>query len=458
MANNKNKQDKDEGAKPEDLPEEPRQPDQPEASADLPPKDEPELEPEDPADLDDSFDDGVQLGVSEEDLADMQALDGVSDEELDSIVADIEAPEAPVDPVAPATPAQPAGEGKGGSVLPALLGGVVAAGIGFAAAWFLMPAQQQNTETLEAALASQNETIAALREEIARMAEASAQGPQASAELAEVMASVQAGLSQEISGQISQVAAQVAAINAGLEAVDSRLTEAEKRPVTEAAGAAAAVSAYEQELETLRAALEEQKTAMQSLSAEAQAEAEARAQQAAELAEIAKAEAAAAITRASLIEIKHALDSGAPFAEAVARLSESAPQPVPEALAAAAESGVRPLSRLQEEFPEAARAVLDVTIRAENAQTMSERVMAFLRNQTGARSLAPREGDDPDAILSRAEAALRQGDLEAALAELEQLPETGKAAIADWLDAARTRANTVKAAQEFALGLDASQG
>ncbi|MCT8158618.1 COG4223 family protein [Pseudoruegeria sp. SHC-113] len=468
MASRKSKQGKDTSAKPEDVAEAEALLSPESDASDAPEVDEAEailpeeIEPEDPDDLDDAFDDGVQLGASEEDLRDMQALDGVSDEDLDAVLAEIEEPmeEAMEEPYAPA----PAPEQKsGGGLLPVMLGGVVAAGVGFGAAWYLMPRTGGDTEALQAALAAQGETIAALREEIAEMSAASATAPQANAEVAEAIAALQAQLSEQLSGQISgdiagqiaEVAAQVGAVSAGLSSVDARLLEAEKRPVTESAGAAAAVEAYQRELEALRTTVQEQKTAMEAMSSEAQAEAEARMQEAAERAEAAQAQAAAALTRAALVELLRALESGAPFAEAIASLSENATQPVPEALAAAAEGGVRPMPELQSGFPASARAVLDATIRAENAETITGRLTAFLRNQTGARSLAPREGSDPDAILSRAEAALNANDLAAALAELEQLPEAGQAAMADWLSAARQRATTVKAAQEFAQGLDA---
>ena len=58
------------------------------------------------------------------------------------------------------------------------------------------------------------------------------------------------------------------------------------------------------------------------------------------------------------------------------------------------------------------------------------RMASFLVSQTGARSLEPREGDDADAILSRAEAALRQGDVAGARALVAQLPEVAQTAMA----------------------------
>ena len=70
----------------------------------------------------------------------------------------------------------------------------------------------------------------------------------------------------------------------------------------------------------------------------------------------------------------------------------------------------------------------------------------FFRSQLGMRSLVPREGDSPDAILSRAEAALRDARLGAALAELENLPEGARAALDDWIARATQRQEALSAA------------
>ena len=63
----------------------------------------------------------------------------------------------------------------------------------------------------------------------------------------------------------------------------------------------------------------------------------------------------------------------------------------------------------------------------------------FLAAQTGARSLTPREGTDPDAILSRAEFALSEGRLADALAEVTTLPDPIRAPFSDWIARAEAR-------------------
>jgi hypothetical protein len=149
-----------------------------------------------------------------------------------------------------------------------------------------------------------------------------------------------------------------------------------------------------------------------------------------------RAEAAESEARreAAIAALDSALDAGEPFEAALPALGTDAP----EALARAASAGVASLATLRETFPEAARAGLAA---ARGAGLLEEGgVTGFLFGQLSVRSTAPREGDDVDAVLSRAEAALARGRLAEALAEVESLPEPVRAAMAGWIAQARARA------------------
>lgn len=171
------------------------------------------------------------------------------------------------------------------------------------------------------------------------------------------------------------------------------------------------------------------------LAAEAEARLKEAEAQAAQMKAEAEALARAATARAALGRLQTALDTGAPFAAILPDLGVEAP----EALTAHAETGLPSLTKLQETFPEAARIALESALRADMGESWTERAASFLRSQTGARSLTPREGSDPDAILSRAEAALATGDLTTALTELAALPEVAQTAMADWRTMAEQR-------------------
>ncbi len=210
----------------------------------------------------------------------------------------------------------------------------------------------------------------------------------------------------------------------------------------------------------MRALLEQSRSESQSAAGvieAAAAEAESQIAAAQAEAERLKAEAALsgrkAAAQAALSHLKAAFASNLSPDAALGDL-EAAGVTLPEGLAdtlAAAPSMVD----LTETFPAAARLALAASLRAssQDAGTM-DKIGAFLRSQTGARSLEPREGDDPDAVLSRAEAAVAAGDLAAALTELAALPDVGRAAVADWSASAQARLDAQAAIDGLSVTLE----
>lgn len=241
-----------------------------------------------------------------------------------------------------------------------------------------------------------------------------------------------------------RVAALESAPQADTAALEQRLADLESR-VAQAGGSGGGVDPAA--LDALRAEVAALKSGGP---AEAQAdalatEAEARLAEVRDTAEALRAEteAAVAATRraAALTRLSAALESGAPYGPALDDLGGD----IPPVLADAAQSGLPTLASLQDSFPQAARQALDAAIQADMGAGWTERVGNFLRVQTGARSLEPREGDDPDAILSRAEAAVNAGDLPAALSEIAALPAPAQEAMADWTAAATARVQAAEA-------------
>ena len=157
--------------------------------------------------------------------------------------------------------------------------------------------------------------------------------------------------------------------------------------------------------------------------------------------------------QAALGQLRLAMDSGASYAGALTDLGVESSN-VPAVLTDNAENGLPTLSALKAVYPPAARLALDAALRVGMGQSWSERASTFLRSQTGARSLEPRAGTDPDAILSRAEAALNTADLKTALAELTTLPPEAQAPLSEWQALAETRL----AAEQAIAALAASIG
>jgi hypothetical protein len=69
------------------------------------------------------------------------------------------------------------------------------------------------------------------------------------------------------------------------------------------------------------------------------------------------------------------------------------------------------------------------------------------------RSVVPQDGDDPDAVLSRAESAVLDGRLADALTEIEALPDSARSVMGDWISQAETRHEAVRAAQALMTAL-----
>ena len=337
--------------------------------------------------------------------------DPVSEIEPEILEPVIEATEIPAAPFA-----EPA---KSGSAMPAILGGLVAGAIGFGAAYFVLP---KPDTTLPAQISAQASEITELRDQIAAVP----------------------------APDLSGVEAAQAATADAMVAADERITALETRlnDLSNRAGDSGSVStaAYEAELDALR-------SEMENLRGTAIAELESAREQAAEIENNAEAAARAATGRASLARIQSGMETGAPLGEALDDLAAALQADVPAALTAVRD-GTPTLAALQSDFPALARAAL-ATARAEGVSGEAEGGFAsFLRNQFDVRSVAPKDGDGTDAILSRAEATLRQGRLTDALAEVGALPEVARAELSDWIALAEARADALAAAATLSTSLN----
>ncbi|MCF3592408.1 hypothetical protein LZG00_00145 [Rhodobacteraceae bacterium LMO-12] len=344
-------------------------------------------------------------------------------EETDT-VSDAEETPTPLPVVTP----EPVVIRKGG-FFPMLLGGVAAAAIGFGAARYVLPEgwpwPGADDGTFEADVTAQLEAQSKALADL-----------QAEAGKAPDFSPLQADIAGAQS-RIDELSEQINGANARLDAFETRLTDLEKRPITEGASPAA-VAAYERELKALQEAMAAQRAEVEEIAAIA-AEKEANAEKVAQQ----------ALQRAALGRILSALDSGEGFADAAATLQDAGID-LPPGLSRVAAEGVASRSQLAQAFPEAARAALAVARKSEDGGGLG----AFLKTQLGARSLEPREGDDPDAVLSRAEAAMNEGRLDAAITELDALPEDARAEMSEWLSLAATRAAALKAADALASELN----
>lgn len=306
-------------------------------------------------------------------------------------------------------------EKKGSTFVPLVMGGIIAGVIGFMASEldFFGRDDAGITTKLRSDLSVQQERIAALE---------TAEPP--ALEIPEV---------------------DLSPVEARLEELANRLVILEERPAIVVPDGVdpEVAAAYALELEALKASAETQRSEIEALLNNAKS------------VEQATAEAAkAARAQAAITNIVSAIDAGQPFSEAITVLQSLDLGALDPALGAVAAEGVTTLSSLQSEFPDQARAALSAA-RAAGTGEGQQGLGGFLKRSLGARSVTPRAGDDPDAVLSRAEAAIKSGDLSATLTELDTLPEEAQAAIADWRAAANARVAARAAADALTQRLTA---
>ncbi|UOA25342.1 hypothetical protein [Pseudosulfitobacter sp. DSM 107133] len=359
-------------------------------------------------------------------IADAPQPDATDTPEISDTETPTDRPEPETDADAPAqTPTQtivPTAEPKqsGSRFWPLVLGGVVAAGLGFVAgkAPILDPMLPQSWRSAgedtqaTADLAAMEQTISQLRGEI-----------------------------EDLRGQISAAPEDssdaVNALAASVEQLASRVEGLERlpQPSADATGNADV-------------------TALTDQMAQQQAQIDKLLQDAQLMQNTAATAAGNTLARAAVTRVLAAVDSGAPFDSALADVAANSDIEIPPALQSVAETGVVPLSELQQTLPDAARAALAAA--RTNATDAAGGFSGFLKRQLGARSVQPREGNDPDAILSRVEAATRQGHLGDALAEAETLPDPAKAELQSWMDAATARLEAMNAAETLMQRLAAN--
>lgn len=331
---------------------------------------------------------------------------------------------------------------------PMVAGGLVAALIGAGATFALLPNLPQSLRDtlvppsatpvdLQADLAAQKAQIDALAQELATLRTAPA--PVAD------MTGVQAALDEATA---SARAAQdtVAALEGRVQALESAPAGA---PVSEnGAALQAQIDALKADL--AQAGSAQSATQEQIAAAAAQAQAQIAEAQAQAEALRASSEAAArqAVAQAAVARVAAAFEAGNSLAPALAD-AEAAGLSVPEVLRADIPTAVA----LKSGFAEAARTALGLARRETAGQSLGEKMGAFLLAQTGARSVEPREGDDPDAVLSRAQAAVDAGDFAAAVAGIAGLTPEAQAAMQPWVTLAQERLAAAEAVAALAASV-----
>ncbi len=372
-----------------------------------------------------------------------------------------------------ATP-PPAVEKSGGGFFPLLIGGLVAGGIGYGVSYF----QWANQGSSDTALADQAAAISALEEKIAALPAPTDIGP-LEGQVADVAASVGSidTAVADLNTTVTNLDTAVVDLGQQFTAATGRIDELERRPNSDGTFADTAIAAFESDLDVLReemaaqqatlgeeltakqTALGEEMTAqqtalseklatqreeLQAMVAAASQQLEATREEAISIEENAVATARKATARTVLTQVQEAMDTGTPLGALLSDLDGALDEPIPDALTAVSD-GVPTLDELKASYPEQARAALSIA-RSEGVDgEETSGFGSFLRNQLDVRSVEPQDGDSANAILSRVEANVNDGQLNDALAEIAGLPEVVRGALSDWVGQAELRAAALDA-------------
>ena len=331
----------------------------------------------------------------------------------------------------------PAEARRGRGLIGGILGGVLAAGAGFGVAQYVPNGWPlADVAALQAQIAAQEAAVATLNNKVSELTAVS----QSQSELADRVSAL------EESAKSAPVAPDLAQIEDRISKTEQDLTAVLALPASDGVSPAqlmqitGEIAALRQQvLEVRNAGGADQTGAAQALVAQVEDATKQMKDEARQM--VLDVRKTAAVAR-----LQSAIDLGGAFETALPALGN-----VPAVLSDSAAQGVPTLASLQASFPAVARAALESALQADMGESWSERVVNFLKAQTGARSLEPRDGADPDAILSRAEAALAAGDVASALNSLSELPDAAKAPIADWVSDAQRRQAVVDAVAALSL-------
>ncbi|PZX19006.1 hypothetical protein LX81_00700 [Palleronia aestuarii] len=435
------------------------------AKPDVPPSDSSSSDSRDP-DATESREDIVEPGTSESE----PAAPGETSAMTTDVVTDSSEPEDRSDrETIVARDPEPRRSGSGGAFAAALLGGFLAGAIGYLAAYYTeFGLFDGGTDDIAASIEAQSARIGQIEETLGAPDENAARLTASEDALTQT-----GGRIDTLEGRISEQQSRIDSLEealgglgdggegsdalAALDAASqervadltSRIDELQQTvstlsdEVSTEDGPSDAVTALQQQVETLSTQVSDQAARIEDQASQITAARDA-----------ATEETRRISSEAAIAEIGAAVENGTPFAESVAAFQTASDIPVPSAFVENGGTGVATLGALQRDFSDAARDALSASISETAGDGAIDRIGAFLRAQTGARSLGEREGSGADAILSRAEARLQDGELQATLDELGALPEAGRNAMSDWISRAEARLQTSEAVAQVSQSLN----
>ena len=330
---------------------------------------------------------------------------------------------------------------KSGGIFGSVIGGMIAAAIGFGGAMLVFPEGWREKDdslvtSLQTGLSEQAEKVTALTGQVGEFdGKLSELGTKIEGQLGGLKDSLTEGLAER-GTEIAAVADRLQRLTEGEGMVAlpddvQLLLNAQKERIAE----------LSTNVEGIAQSAQEQINGLSEEVAGMAADAQERIAAAAAQKETAEEAEARVKARAALQAVELSLVNGEPFADALEDIAPATD--VPEALAALATEGAPTVAGLVQEYPALARSALSLAAREDTPESTGGALGSFFKAQLNARSLTPQEGDSADAVLSRVEAAVKAQDLDTALSEIEALPDAPKEVFADWTAQVEARQGAV---------------
>ncbi|MEM1377566.1 MAG: hypothetical protein AAGG69_09270, partial [Pseudomonadota bacterium] len=140
--------------------------------------------------------------------------------------------------------------------------------------------------------------------------------------------------------------------------------------------------------------------------------------------------------------LKNAVDRGGAFAtelEAFATVAQASDADAVSTLREFAAAGVPTLSQIVADYPSAANAIIATERAVDEDAGIAGQLFGSLQGLVSVRPVDEQVGDTPTAISTRIGARLAEGNLDAALAEWDSLPQAAKAASQPFIDSVNAR-------------------
>ena len=151
-------------------------------------------------------------------------------------------------------------------------------------------------------------------------------------------------------------------------------------------------------------------------------------------------------------ELQKSTIYGTPYKTSLDNIERILGSKAPDILRNLAETGIPTMQTLTESFPEFSRLALSAD--RNEKETEDFKFLTFLKSQFQARSTIPRQGSDPDAVLSRSEAFLKSNDLEKSLFELTQLDGVASKVMEPWRISAENRIESLLAVEQLVKSIE----